>query len=223
MENTNGFQTGAAFINMCAAHLYRWVILSLALLGNGLDLPGQEKTFSSLTRYERRWAIFHPFSACRIKRHQKEMYEVYQEVKNSAVLDSYSNGGKLDAFRHAFAMAYFVRYVTVRKLRRLGKAHEKGNYYHFKKGIAEEGELPDSVATAMDLFNNELGFRIGCNFRYVSMSDLKEKVITQITEGGALIVKRNKEGAYLDCQGSVIPPEKIKGVWNTPKCLVRSE
>lgn len=150
------------------------------------------------------------------------MYAVYEEVKKNNLLDQYANGGKLDAFRHVFAMAYFSKFVKVKKLRKLGKAHEKGNYRQFLKGLEEEGEVPDSISSVMDLKNNELGFSLGCELKKNSAEELKQKVIEKINTGAAFIIKRNKEGIYVDCEGSIIPPEKIKGTWGIPKCLVGS-
>jgi hypothetical protein len=186
-------------------------------------IPGfsQEKKFSSLSKYEKWWAFFHPFAACKIKKHQKEMYAVYDTVKKNNLLDQYSNGGKLDAFRHTFAMAYFTRFVSVKKLRKLGKAHEKGNYLDFKKGRLEDGELPDSISTAMDLKNNELGFEIGKASCKLSVEELKISVVQKINAGSAFIIRRNKEGSYLDCSGNLIS-EKEKGTWKISKCLVGS-
>ncbi|HXB40280.1 MAG TPA: hypothetical protein VNZ49_07035 [Bacteroidia bacterium] len=182
----------------------------------------QIKTFSSLSKYEKRWAFFHPFASLRIKKHQKEMFTVYEEVKSKKLLDEFANGGKLDAFRHTFAMAYFSRFVSVKKLRKLGKAHEKGNYLQFLKSKTEEGEIPDSVSSVMDLKNNELGFSLGKNFNKNTIEELKQKIIEQINLGAAFIIKRNKEGLYVDCAGNIIPPEKIKGTWKNFKCLVGS-
>ena len=150
------------------------------------------------------------------------MYAVYEEVKKNNLLDQYASGGKLDAFRHAFAMAYFNRFVSRNKLLKLGIAHEKGNYLDFKRGGFEDGELPDSVSSVMDLKNNAMGLLIGGALKKVSVEELKQKVIEQINAGGLWIIKRNTEGRYMDCKGSVIAPEKIKGTWNNSKCLVGS-
>lgn len=195
------------------------VIFILSLVNPGFS---QTKTFSSLSKYEKRWAFFHPFAACKIRKHQKEMYAVYEEVKTKKLLDLYENGGKLDAFRHTFAMAYFSRFVCVKKLRKLGKAHEKGNYLDFLKNIAEDGEIPDSISSEMDLKNNELGFSIGESFKKIQTEELKQKVIEQINSDAAFIIKRNKEGLYVDCDGNIIPAEKIKSTWKNSKCLVGS-
>jgi hypothetical protein len=182
----------------------------------------QTKNFSSLSKYENRWAIFHPIAACKIKNHQGEMYTVYNEVKKQNLLDSFENGGKLDAFRHAFAMAYFSKYVAIRKLRKLGVAHEKGNYLQFLKGKTEDGELPDSLSSVMDLKNNELGFSLAKEIKKLSSEEIKQKVIEQIQSGKAFIIKRNQGGLYLDCTGKIISRARMYTLWNIPKCLVKS-
>src|ERR1700752_5540674 len=79
------------------------------------------QTFSSLSKYEKRWAFFHPLASVKIKKHRDEMRAVYDGVKKQSLPDNFENGGKLDAFRHAFAMAYFSKFVSVKKLRKLGK------------------------------------------------------------------------------------------------------
>jgi hypothetical protein len=197
-------------------------IFAVLIILFAVQQAASQKTFFSLSRYERRWALFHPFAACRIKKHQQEMYGVYEEVKKSGMLDAYESGGRLDAFRHAFAMAYFVRFVRPARLRKLGKAHEKGNYEHFKKGITEEGELPDSAATVMDLKNNELGILIGCQNGRVAIQELRLKVIEKIKSGAAVILRRDADGRYTDCNGRALAPEELKGKWQNQKCLVAS-
>ncbi len=182
----------------------------------------QPKTFSSLSKYEKRWAFFHPFASFKIKNHQKEMYAVYEEVKTKNLLDQYANGGKLDAFRHAFAMAYFNRFVSRKKLLKLGKAHERGNYRQFLKSKTEDGEVPDSVSSVMDLNNNALGLLLGGALKKIPVEELKQKVIEQINAGTFWIIKRNSEGLYVDCSGNVIAPEKLKGKWGNEKCLILS-
>jgi len=182
----------------------------------------QNKNFHSLSKYEKRWAFLHPCAAAKIKKHQAEMYSVYNEVKKHNLLDTFSNGGKLDAFRHTFAMAYFSKYVSTKKLRKLGKAHEKGNYLQFLNGKTEDGELPDSVSSIMDLKNNEIGFSMAKEIKKLSAEEIEQKVIQRILAGGVFIIKRNNAGVYLDCDGNIISLEKIKGKWNIPKCLTTS-
>jgi hypothetical protein len=183
----------------------------------------QTKGFSSLSKYEKRWVFFHPCAAFKIKKHKEEMFVAYKEVKAKNLLDNFENGGKLDAFRHVFAMAYFSKYVSVKKLQKLGKAHEKGNYLQYLKDVNDEGgELPDSLSSVMDLKNNELGFLLAKEVKELSIEEIKQKVIGQIQKGNAFIIRRNTEGLYLNCNGNIISRGRMYKQWNIPKCLIAS-
>ena len=173
-------------------------------------------------KYEIRWAFIHPFTAATIKVHLKKAMVVYSEVKDSKQLDGFESGGTLDAFRHAFTMAYLTRYIEVDKLRKLGKSHEKGNEYFFYKTHQEFGERADSLACVMDLRNNELGFEIGKKNKSASKEDLKNIIIEQITVGNAWKLKKNNQNQYISCQNEPILVENYKGKWFLPKCLVKS-
>jgi hypothetical protein len=175
-----------------------------------------------ISKFEYRWAFFHPFAAKSVQHHLKEAMDVYHLVKKSNNLDSFESGGTLDAFRHAYTMAYLTRYVSSQKLRDLGKAHEKGNEYYFYRDHLEFGERPDSLACVMDLRNNELGFEIGEKYKNLSTSDLKNIIIEEIRAGNAWILKKNSEKSYISCQNEVILIENYKGKWFLPKCLVKS-
>jgi hypothetical protein len=173
---------------------------------------------------ELKWAFFHPVAAVKVKCISKSCKKIYDEkVKsNDPALDHFSYGGKLDAFRHVFYMSAFARKIKVKKLRKLGEAHEKGDYRTFLNSKREFGELPDSVAGQMDLTNNEIGFSIGEKNRKMKLNELQKAVMEAITEGKAVIIKRNAKGNYLDCNGNEIDLEKFHGKWSIPKCLVNS-
>ena len=174
-------------------------------------------------KYERRWALWHPFSALKVKRVTVRCNALVMRINLKSELDSFSNGGLLDAYRHGFYMAAYTQKIKVPKLRKLGKAHEKSNYRQFLKSKKEDGEVADSLSSIMDLFNNELGFKIGTNNKKESLDRLSIKVIEEIKEGNALVMKRNNTGAYLDCDGNLIDFKKYNGVWNVPKCLILSK
>jgi hypothetical protein len=178
-----------------------------------------------ISRPELRWAFFHPVAAIKVKCISKKCKRIYEEKakSNNSALDQFSSGGKLDAFRHVFYMSAFARKVKVKKLRKLGMAHEKGDYRAFLKSKREFGELPDSVATEMDLANNEIGFQIGIKNRKVKLDKLLDAASEAITGGKAVIMKRNAQGKYLDCEGKILDIEKYHGQWNIPKCLVSSD
>ena len=173
-----------------------------------------------LSSYEKCWAIQHPFAAIKVKQISKNCFKMYTKIQLSKQLDTFSNGGTLDAFRHVFFMAAFAQKIKEKKLNKLGIAHEKGNYKQFLKNKLENGELPDSIATVMDLKNNALGFFIAQKHKTKSLEELAQVVIVAIKNGEALIVKRNKAGSYIDCNGNIIVFTTKK--WVTAKCLVAS-
>jgi hypothetical protein len=187
-----------------------------------ISVSAQTKTFHNLSKYEKCWVIWHPFAAKKIKKHQTEMYAVYKEVKQQHLLDTFENGGKLDAFRHTFAMTYFSKFVKANKLRKLGKAHEKANHWQFLHHLPDEdGELSDSLSSVMDLKNNDIALSLAKEVKALSIEEIKQKIISLIKNGGVFIIKHNAQGKYVDCNGQVIPAEKLK-IWNIPKCLVKS-
>ena len=175
-----------------------------------------------ISKYEVRWAVFHPFASIKIKCRLKTAMMVYKDVKNALILDSFESGGKLDAFRHSYTMAYLAQRIRPKKLRKLGVAHEKGNKRQFEKHKTEHGERADSLACDMDLKNNELGFLIGRNHRKLSKEELKDEVIQQIKAGNAWCLKRNSSQQYVTCQNEPILQETYSEKWFVPKCLVKS-
>jgi hypothetical protein len=175
-----------------------------------------------ISKYEKRWAAFHPIAAIRIKSRLKKAMVVYHEVKDSKQLDNFESGGTLDAFRHSFSMAYLSQKIKTKKLRKLGIAHEKGNKYHFYKNKHEFGERADSLACEMDLRNNELGFLIGSKTKKLKINDLKAEMLLQIQKGNAWILKRNDKNEYVSCENEPIIMNNYKNVWFLPKCLIKS-
>jgi hypothetical protein len=149
-------------------------------------------------------------------------FVIYEQPNTKIALDNFNNGGKLDAFRHVFFMAAFAQKIKIKKLKKLGIAHEKGNYRQFKKHQNEEGERPDSLSNVMDLKNNDLGLKIGSENKKISLADLKELVINEIKNGKAQIIKRNKQEMYVECNDQIIDMQLYKGKWFVPKCLVPS-
>jgi hypothetical protein len=182
---------------------------------------GYIKKFKNVSGPEKKWVIFHPFCALKARKLTAKALLVVTELKEKKLPDQFSNGGKLDAFRHAYTMAFLAQKIPVRKLRKLGKAHEKGNYLDFKKGILENGELPDSLSSVMDLLNNEVGFETGRSNKKLSADSLKIIVLEKINGGRAYFMKRNEKGNYLSCDGKEILLEEWKGKWYVPKCLIQ--
>lgn len=150
------------------------------------------------------------------------MFSAYKEVKEQKLLDAFENGGQLDAFRHVFAMAWFSKFVSTKKLRKLGKAHEKGNYLQYLNNENENGELPDSLSCVMDLKNNEVGLSLKKEVKQLSIQETKKFVVDLVKNGWAIIIKRNGDGLYVDCSGNIITRAPMYKRWSWPKCLVAS-
>lgn len=180
------------------------------------------QSFKSLSRYEKCWAITHPFAALKVKKISKKCFAIYNQKDIKLQLDTFSNGGLLDAFRHSFFMAAYAQKVKVKKLRKLGIAHEKANYRQFLNSGLEDGEMPDSLSSVMDLRNNETGLGIGKTHQKDQLDTLEHIVITEIKNGSMLVMKRNKSGAYLDCNGDGIGLQDLSKQWQVPKCLIAS-
>lgn len=198
--------------------MFKLLVISIALLLSE-TLAGQAPR---LSRYELRWAIVHPLAALQVKRMSRHCSPVYTAARSSAALDTFSTGGRYDAYRHAFYMACFAQRVQVKKLRRLGKAHERANYRDFLKHRTENGEPPDSLSSVMDLLNNELGFSIAAVNRRANVETISQLVIQAIAEGKAVVLKRNAAGEYLRCNGQKIDRNCSGKQWHVPKCLVAS-
>jgi len=187
-----------------------------------------------ISRYEWWWTLGHPFAAVKVKLMSKKCYEIYNRQANAVLnsksgaevsknLDKFSNGGKLDAYRHVFFMASFAQKVKSKKLRKLGRAHEKTNYKMFLKNKQEYGEISDSLSSVMDLFNNEIAFKIGSENKKLNANELSDLAIEQIKSGKALVMKRKKNGTYLDCNDQPIDLNLYIKNWSVPKCLVPSD
>nr|WP_223265799.1 hypothetical protein [Vicingus serpentipes] len=139
-------------------------------------------------------------------------------IKTNNILKGVGNGDQLDAFRHTYWMASLTQIIGQRKAKRLGIAHEKGNKRDFKNGNKEEGSLPDKISSEMDLFNNEVGLKIGKE----SPKNLEQLIVKEIKKGSCKIIKKDENGNFLDCDANVISTESLIGKWDNKKCLVSS-
>ncbi|MGI8893001.1 MAG: DUF6973 domain-containing protein [Bacteroidia bacterium] len=198
-------------------------MLTAIIVSNTIMVNAQTgKSFLKLSPPVKLWVITHPFAACKSAKLTEQALAMTKEVKNDIRLDGLENGGQVDAFRHAFWMALMAQKYSCQKAFRLGKAHEKGNIRDFRKGKLEEGELPDSISVAMDHFNNCIGVHIGYENRKATSAELAEIVIDRILSGEMMIIKKDKEGRFLNCQGEMIHTKDWRGFWNNNRCLVRS-
>ncbi len=179
--------------------------------------------FISLSRPEKWWVMMHPFIAKKASEAAKKARIAAKKQKQNPALDSLYNGGRIDAFKHAYWMALMVREMKSKKAKKLGIAHEKGNYLDFKKRRGEDGAVPTKENNEMDLYNNIAGIKIGEKFSEIPNDSLQKIIIDSIAVGYLKIIKQNEDGIFLDSNGNIILQGNIKGRWETPRVLVPSD
>lgn len=180
------------------------------------------KSFFKLSPPIKKWVIFHPFKAKKSLKISLEANRVSDSIIKSNLLDKDGSGGQVDAFRHAYWMARLTQELGKRAARSLGKAHEKENYLTYKKRKLEDGIVPDKISTEMDLFNNDEGIKLISKKSKVSQKGLVYRIINAIHQGKMKIIKKDKEGNFLTCDGEIISKESLKGKWENNKCLISS-
>jgi len=200
----------------------------VVFLFHPLALISQPKTttcqqFKKLSRPEKCWVIKHIFVAKKAWKITQYVRLQTDSIQKTNILDGDANGGKVDAFRHAFWMASLSQKIRWRKAYRLGKAHEKGNYIDYKKHRLEDGTFPDKVSSDMDLWNNNIGLQIGKTNKGISSDSLKNIVIEYIQNGKMKIIKKNIQGQFINFEGNIIENDSLKGKWENQKVLVNSD
>ena len=197
----------------------------IGMLTSSLSVSAQSnhlRNYKKLSKPEKIWVIAHPFKAQKAFCITKEVMHDVDSIKYSGVIGTDNNGGKLDAFKHAYWMAKLTIAVGSKKAKKLGIAHEKGNRLQFQKHQLEESILPDSVSSKMDLYNNEQGICIATYCKIPSSSMLKIELLKALTEGKLVIIKKDGNGNYLTMDGIIIPITQWIGKWDIPKCLIAS-
>lgn len=168
------------------------------------------------------WVVWHPFKTKRALKISIETKKVSDSIKSSNLLDGDHAGGQVDAFRHAYWMARLKQEIGENAARSLGEAHEKENYLYYKKRKLEDGVLPDEPSKKMDLHNNEVGLTLTLKGEKIPRKGLVYRIINAIHEGKMRIIKKDKEGNFLSCDGKRIDKKTLKGKWKNNKCLVKS-
>lgn len=202
--------------------IFNFIFVCFFVTAISCSPPTSIFTFRNLSPPEKRWVLFHPFVAAKARKITEKARSETKALRQDPRLDGDENGGQLDAFRHAYWMALLSQKFCWKKARSLGRAHEKGNFIDFKRHRMEDGILPDSVASVMDLKNNESGVWIGRENKMLTTDSLKEVIVKNIMEGQLYIIRKNEHGKFLNCQGEVIDTNLFLHRWNIPKCLVPS-
>ena len=199
--------------------------LSLLVMFVSLNLFSQTglKDFFKLSPPKRTWVLFHLFKAKKTLKISLKANKIADSIAKTNLLDGDKSGGQVDAFRHAYWMAILRQEIGKSAARSLGKAHEKENYLTFKKRELEDGVVPDEISSSMDLWNNEKGLELTRKGSTISKKGLIFRVINAIHQGKMKIIKKDKKGNFLSCEGKVISVNSLKGKWKNNKCLVGSD
>jgi len=172
---------------------------------------------------ERVWVTFHAFKAKNAYLISLEAEKVTDSIKEENSIGVDISGGKLDAFKHSYWMARLTQDLGKNAANSLGEAHEKGNYETYQKRKLEDGFLPDKPSSDMDLFNNQIGIKVGAAFKKAPKKVLIQKLLDSLEKGKLRILSKDKLGNFLDCQHKKIPLDSLKNKWDTKKCLVPSD
>ena len=199
------------------------VLLLLVLFTLQTFSQSNFKKFFKLSAPIKTWVILHPFKAKKALHISNEANRVSDSIAKTNLLDGDSSGGQVDAFRHAFWMATLNQKIGKRAALALGRAHEKDNYKTYKKRKLENGLIPDEIASEMDLFNNNVGVKLSTKRGKVSKKALIFKIVSAIKSGKFKIIKKDKKGNFLTCNGEVIDKEELRGKWKNNKCLILSK
>ena len=181
------------------------------------------KSFFELSRPKRTWVLCHPFKAIKALKISKEASKLADSISKTNLLDGDLAGGQVDAFRHGYWMARLHQKIGEKAAFSLGKAHEKENYLTYKKSKLEDGFVPDKIASEMDLYNNNEGLKLILKGSKISKKGLIYRVVNAIRSGKFTIIKKDKKGNFLTCDGRIISKEELKGKWENNKCLVASD
>jgi len=186
---------------------------------------GQEniiKKFRALHPSEKWWVVTHPFIARKALAITENVLNVTSQEISDTEFDHDANGGQIDAFRHAFWMSSLAQKIRPKAAHKLGVAHEAGNKRDYDKKVMEDSSLPDEISSTMDLRNNEVGINLGKNNKHASQEEIILQVKLLILDGKLWVIKKTKDGHFLDWNSNVLTPDQYVGKWITPKTLVPS-
>jgi hypothetical protein len=199
------------------------IALLFLIFSTTINSQSNFKSFFDLSGPKRTWVLFHPFKATKSLEISKETNKVADSIRKTNLLDGDASGGQVDAFRHAYWMARLRQEIGKSAARSLGKAHEKENYLTYKKLQLEDGIVPDEISSKMDLHNNEQGLKLITRNSNVSKKGLIYRIVNAIQKGKMKVIKKDKNGVFLTCDGKLISKESLKGKWKNDKCLISSE
>lgn len=209
---------------MCTLETVKNTLLVYIAVIISFPAVAQKGAFRTLSAPEKRWVLIHPFIARKCYRIANNAQHLTDSLVKTGQLDTLANGSNQDAFRHCCWMALLVQEIPAARARHLGEVHEAGNYWNYRHRKTEEGVLPDSMATVMDLANNETGIAIGITLRKSTNGNANiQQAVAAVSEavfsGKCVQLRRDGSGNFIRCDGGILQDAAWKGKWNIPKCL----
>jgi hypothetical protein len=178
--------------------------------------------FNSISRPEKLWIIAHPLASFKTYKYTLICLNEVEKIKNKNTIGSDETGGKLDAFKHALWMALLAQKTSPKKALKLGLAHEKGNYLDFKKKKKEENMCADKASSEMDMWNNEVGIKIGSQNMHSDINALINAILNALEKGELKLIKKDARGNFLDQNNNIIEQSTFCDSWENSKCLIYS-
>ncbi len=184
---------------------------------------GSAVSFFRLSGPEKCWVFKHPFVAGKARKITIEARNQSKTMESDKRLDGDPDGGQVDAFRHSYWLARLTQQMKTEKALALGVAHEKNARKNFeKKKAVEENSVQDSIASAMDLYNNSVGARVGSNNKTLQIEPLKQLLVDLILKGEMKKILKSPSGQPLDCHRIILDSTEYVNKWNNSRCLIFS-
>ena len=206
--------------SLSCAMLRIMIFCLLAGSFGALSAQGNWQRFRGLNGPEKRWVLTHLCVAGKAMRVSQKVVALSAHADVAKSLDPQPNGGQVDAFRHGLWMAMLASEIGPHKAKRLGMAHEKGNFRDFRKGKLEDGAFADAAASEMDLWNNARG--IALNGEGLEGIALQKRVVELVLAGEMRILARDAAGYFLDKDGFQIQEKDWRGKWKNGRSLAPS-
>ncbi len=179
-------------------------------------------SYNKLSLAEQKWVRRHPIAAFRTHELATTARQLATDHKNDSDLDGDLSGGMADAFKHTLWMALTAQKIGFSKALSLGKAHEDGNRAEFENNPDRNGGLmQDKMMSEMDLYNNNIGARIGADHPDADTTEIIA-LVKEAIQSGQCRKLRKKNHKFLDSQGQPINEADYKGQWEIPKVLIPS-
>ncbi|MBQ1697314.1 MAG: hypothetical protein II075_05485 [Bacteroidales bacterium] len=180
------------------------------------------ESYKKLSIPEQQWVKRHPLAAFRTHKIADTVKTKCQVIIKDSAFDGDLNGGMVDAFKHTLWMALTAQKIGYDKALLLGQAHEDGNYLEYVADPTRKKTPQDSIASRMDMLNNQVGAKIGEDNPKATFDQLVAIVRQSVIDGKCWKIRKKDKNTYLDADGKVIAIHNYDNRWAIPKVLIKS-